>query len=122
MRNNNNSNNTYKYPGSNYGVQIKETLPYSERGVINPFSWGVTNISRRQLLRTCSSTRTCIEQSIRSMFVCNSHYILHFFVTAGVRDRTASGSGVHIYMGFWGLRIGTKGKRGSPTQTSKMST
>ena len=34
--------------------------------------------------------------------VCNSHYILYCitFVTAGVRDRTANGSG--MYMGFCG--------------------
>ena len=34
-------------------------------------------------------------------------------IAGGVRDRTASGSGV--YMSFSGLRIRTRGQRGSPT-------
>ena len=59
------------------------------------------------------------------MFISKSRYILLYliyfaFVTAGrVRVRTASGSGIqYIYMGFWGLIIRTRRKRGSPTYMS----
>ena len=68
---NNYSYGIYLQVGSNYGLQVKEFL-------------------------------RCHLFSLPGMFVCISHsYILHLFVTAGgMRERTASGSGIHIH-GFF---------------------
>ena len=57
--------------------------------------------------------------SIRSMFVRNLHYILYivlFVTSGGARDRTAMIAKVaYTCMFFLGLRIRTRGQRGSPT-------
>ena len=86
---------------SNYDVEIKETC--------------ITRYSNRRVVQHISIRH----DSCLFVFHTISYIIYHQCVTTagGVRDRTASGINSGIYLLFWGLRIRTRGKRGSPKRT-----